>query len=99
MPKSWTPEEVRNWILKTLYDIYMNSPVALVSFGRNRIGAATEEHPSWNDIYKECEWLKWKGFIEANFGPESVSGVKLTPAGREYVERNSPAPHSAQKPS
>lgn len=97
MPKSWTPEEVRNWILKTLYDIYMRSPEASLSFNRER-REATEEHPSWNDIYKECEWLEWKGFIRAS-PSDPTSYVRITPAGREYVEENLSAPHSAQEPS
>lgn len=87
MSKSWTPEEVRNWILKTLYDIYMDSPTARVSWGIEKIPEATDQHPSGRDIYRECEWLKWKGLLDADFGVTSVF-ARITPAGREYVEQN-----------
>ena len=91
----WSPEETRDYILKTLYDVYMDSPTAHVTW--DAFSEATDEHPSGKDIYRECEWLKWKGLIEASFGPTSVSAVRITPAGREYVERNLLKPSSGRK--
>jgi hypothetical protein len=95
MPKNWTPVEVRHWILKILYDVYMDSPTVSVSWGEWKVSQATEEHPSWKDIYKECEWLRYKDLIEGKFGPSHVSDVRITPAGREYVEQNLLKPSSA----
>lgn len=88
MAKEWAAQEVREWLLKVLYEIYMEkSPTALASFGSYGFPKATDEYPSWEDIYREAEWLKWKGLIEAELGPDTVSGVRITPAGREYVEK------------
>ncbi len=88
MAKEWTAEEVREWLLKALYEIYMEeSPTALASFGDYDFPQATDENPSWEAMYREAEWLKWKGFIQAEFGPTYVAGAKITPEGREYVER------------
>lgn len=88
MTKQWAAQEVREWLLRVLYDIYMQqSPTALASFGEEEFAQATDEHPSWKDIYRETEWLKWKGLIEAELGPAFISSVRITPAGREYVER------------
>lgn len=88
MAKQWTAQEVREWLLKVLYDIYMQqSPTALAGFGEWEFAQATDKYPSWKEIYREAEWLKWKGLIEAEFGPDGIWGVRITPAGREYVER------------
>lgn len=97
MAKEWTAQEVREWLLRVLYDIYMQqSPTARASFGSEGFPQATDEYPSWKDIYREAEWLSWKGLIEAEFGPTSIEGVKITPAGREYVEKELLKPTSGK---
>lgn len=88
MAKEWTAQEVREWLLKVLYEIYMKqSPTARASFGSENFPQATDEYPSWKDIYREAEWLCWQGLIEAELGLDTVAGVKITPKGREYVEK------------
>jgi len=93
MPKEWTPEEVRSWILKVLYDVYMRSPTATMSWTRIDFSEATDDNPSWEDIYREAEWLDWKGFIKSSPGISVVS-ARLTPAGREFVEQELLKPSS-----
>lgn len=84
MPKEWTPDEVRSWMLKELHDVYMHeSPTALLSW--NRRSQASDERPAWDDIYREAEWLGWKDYIKAQFSSDSIT-ARITPAGREYVE-------------
>ncbi|MCL6642704.1 MAG: hypothetical protein K6T71_05220 [Candidatus Bipolaricaulota bacterium] len=94
MPKEWTPEEVRRWILKVLYDVYMKSPTATMLWGRADFSESTDDSPSWEDIYREAEWLDWKGFIKLSSQAVGAVSARLTPAGREFVEQELLKPSS-----
>jgi hypothetical protein len=93
MSKEWTADEVRSWMLKLLYDVYMGSPTAIISWKRADFAEATDENPPWEDIFREAEWLDWKGLIEPYFAMGSIS-AKLKPAGRDFVEKELLKPSS-----
>ena len=80
-----------NMLLKVLYDFNMAKPAQRLS-GRN---LAKEKKVSFNDIYRQAQYLRDKHFIEleeyeelGRVGPVDIN-MKITAHGIDYLGSNS----------
>lgn len=68
-------ERLRTELLKSLYEMYMESHTAWAEFG------STDEF-SLSDVTREADYLCEKGWVRRS------GGYQLTAEGRDHVERN-----------
>lgn len=80
----WTPEEVRQGILITLHQQYMEDSRTPVVFSKDVL---TEDNPNFNDVYREVKQLEYWGCLEIRGGMMGAVLCRLTPKGRDFFEK------------
>jgi len=80
----WSPEDVRQGILITLYKEYMQDCRRPVVFSKE---ALEKDDPPFSDVYREVKQLEHWGWLEIRGGMMGAILCRLTPQGRDVFEK------------
>lgn len=91
---AWSDDQVRAWLMDRLYAAYRRNIAESVHW--NEESCQSADTPDWNGVYREVDFLKSKGFVDANIPmvtsakgerPHAIM-AKLTATGRIYHEQS-----------
>jgi len=82
----WSVERTREWMMKTLYEKYVEDERASIRWSATFPLEATASHPHSDDIIRECKQLASFGWIEILTQAYGYVFARLTPAGRKAWE-------------
>ena len=82
----WSVEQTREWLMKVLYEKYMDDEQASMRWPTTLALEATETHPGGDAIIQESKQLADYGWIEILTQAYGYLFARLTPAGRETWE-------------
>ena len=80
----WSVEQTRQWIMKTLYETYIEDEQASARWSETV--AATESHPGGAELVQECKQLATSGWITILTQAYGYLFAQLTPDGKRTWE-------------
>lgn len=82
----WSVDQTREWVVKTLYEKYMEDEQASIRWSAMTSIEATETHPHSEDIVRECKHLADCGWVEILTQAYGYIFAQMAPAGRDAWE-------------
>ena len=81
--KEWTPEAIRGWILKHLYELYMTDPLNYDEFSED---PNDDTAPGLLNVIREMEILEQVDYVKILGKTRDVLQARLTVNGRIAIE-------------
>lgn len=82
----WSVAKTHEWMMKALYDKYMEDEQSSIRWSIASALEATDIHPHGDDIVRECKRLADRGWVEILTQAYGYIFVRVTDAGRKAYE-------------